>query len=87
MFSNMGTPKCSTCHNPTGIPGQRLCATCKAAYMRRWRKTTQTLRDAKISRRALEALKASLVQTFERLGPSEMTGYTAAEIIRTAEPK
>lgn len=53
--------------------------------MRSYRKTSTTLRDARITRRAIESLKARLIQTFERVGPAEMTGYTAAEIIRSAD--
>lgn len=50
--------------------------------MRQWRKTAGEIRDKRNIRRGIETLRAALIETFERVGAAEMTGYTAADVVR-----
>jgi hypothetical protein len=76
--------QCSSCHHAEARDGQRTCAGCHAEYMRWYRKTAQRRVLEKAYRRGLEALRADLLQHFQRIGKGEMTGYTAAEIVKNS---
>lgn len=72
---------CIKCKTAPARPKQKWCAGCFAAYNRAWRRDAME-RQAKRRNRAVENARALIVAAFECLGGSEMTGYTAAAIVR-----
>lgn len=76
--------QCTKCGVEERKTGQRWCRKCFNAYEREHRKTV----DRRGFVRGFEALRRVLVAKFHNIGPGQMTGYTAEEIVRTtsAEP-
>lgn len=76
-------PLCSQCHErPPGGHGQ-LCKVCVAEYMRGYRKISGGLKF----RKGVDAMRTAAIRKFEQIGPGEMNGYTAAQILKTCEPE
>lgn len=59
-----------------------MCRGCFSEYMRKYRKTTETQAVRRARKDGFEAMRMLAVAAFERIGTGELSGLTAAEIVR-----
>jgi hypothetical protein len=71
------------CTNEARAKNQRYCKRCAANAAKTYREHEHRKRFQK----GVESLRRALLTNFETIGAGEMTGYTAASIVRTCEPE
>lgn len=72
---------CSRCADNQAVPGQKWCRNCRALYQRQYRTDIKS----RSFRRGAETLRSALIAAFAGIGPAELNGYTAVEIVRNLE--
>lgn len=71
-------PKCSTCREHEAKPGQRLCPTCHAIYMKQWRATNKLMQQTEKS-----SLEAAIRKAILDLTQDVPRQQIAAELLQS----
>lgn len=69
---------CALCHDEPAATNHRWCLKCKNAHEKERRRMVVE----RAYKRGVETIRSNAIETFVRIGRREMTGLTAAEIMR-----
>jgi len=64
------------------LEGETRCRPCHARYMRQWRKIRRELLERRAYLKGAEDTRVLAIRTFEEIGPAQLNGNAAAEIIK-----
>lgn len=74
---------CARCQVQPRRPGDSYCLHCRAEYQREHRVTAASTSQTRNVKRGAELMRKAVLQAFQSVGPSEMNGRTASDIVRT----
>lgn len=77
-------PTCVTCRKAPVRRNSTTCRACHAAYQKHYRTVVHDRNLARV-RAAAEGMKRRIIDIFDAIGRGEMTGYTAASIVKQIE--
>lgn len=69
------------CPRPQSPGGNRWCLECRAAYQREYQKNKFEIATRKAFALGVQRMRAACLDTFRHIGPDEMSGYTAYELV------